>query len=638
MKPITYEDLYEFRFVSDIKLSPDGAYGVFTVTQADKDKNGYASCLWLLDTAEKAVRPLTEGVDEKGAFWLDESHLAFATTREKKDNTSRWYRMSIHGGEAEPYLDLPGRVGSLKSYRDGGYLYSETVPTEKDAPEEDFWVFDELPFWFNGKGVINGQRSVLKSCDAKGQKIESLTRPPFQLSDFAVSPSKERYAWCGSVLKDVEKHGSELYLSDRTESIKVGEETEIYNLCYIDEDHLFFTGQSYEWPGRSPRYYVYEYSAGVVRELPYQDASPSSTVGTDAAYGGGEKMTARDGWLYFLKTCWNHAQLCRMDLRGNLEVLCDRPGQISSFAVTQDRIYMTAMRDMHLAELYCLDLKDGGEAQLSHLNDAYHAEHELSRPEYFTFRNRAGIELEGFVLKPAGYEPGKKYPGVLEMHGGPKVVFGEAFHHEMQCLASQGYFVFYTNPRGSDGRGEDFANVTGKLGQIDYEDFMDFTDEVLRRYPDLDAERIGICGGSYGGFMCNWMIGHTHRFAAAASQRSISNYFTKSLCTDIGFNHNMAQLETDPWQDFQKVWANSPLKYAPEADTPTLFIQSDEDYRCWMSDAVQMYTALQMNGTPTRMVLFHGENHDLSRTGKPHSRIQRLTEIGGWFRKYLLER
>ncbi|MBP3646920.1 MAG: S9 family peptidase, partial [Clostridia bacterium] len=218
---------------------------------------------------------------------------------------------------------------------------------------------------------------------------------------------------------------------------------------------------------------------------------------------------------------------------------------------------------------------------------------------------------------------------------GPKAIFGGIFHHEMQCFANMGYFVFFTNPRGADGRGEDFANITGQLGYIDFRDFMEFTDEVLRRYPDIDEKRVGICGGSYGGFMCNWMIGHTDRFAAAASQRSISNYLTKSLCTDIGYNHNMSQLETDPWHDFERVWEHSPLKCAPNAKTPTLFIQSDEDYRCWMSDAIQMYTALKMNGTDARLALFHGESHGLSRIGRPQNRIGRLTEIGSWFEKYL---
>lgn len=138
--------------------------------------------------------------------------------------------------------------------------------------------------------------------------------------------------------------------------------------------------------------------------------------------------------------------------------------------------------------------------------------------------------------------------------------------------------------------------------------------------------------------MCNWMIGHTDRFAAAASQRSISNYLTKALCTDIGYSHNMAQLGTDPWHDFDTVWEHSPLKCAPMAKTPTLFIQSDEDYRCWMSDAISMFTALKMNGVDARIALFHGENHELSRSGKPKNRISRLSEIGDWFEKYLKQK
>ena len=134
---------------------------------------------------------------------------------------------------------------------------------------------------------------------------------------------------------------------------------------------------------------------------------------------------------------------------------------------------------------------------------------------------------------------------MLEIHGGPKAIFGTVYHHEMQVLASRGYFVFYTNPRGSDGRGEEFANITGKLGTIDYQDLMEFTDEVVRRYPDLDENRMACCGGSYGGFMVNWMIGHTDRFHAACAQRSISNYMSKCLTTDIGYYHNLAQMGTD---------------------------------------------------------------------------------------------
>jgi len=358
-------------------------------------------------------------------------------------------------------------------------------------------------------------------------------------------------------------------------------------------------------------------------------------VGTDSNYGGGNGMKYQDGWLYFPQLCGSDARLVRMNREGVIEPVCTTPGSFQSFDLFGDRVLMTAMRGTDLVEIWALDLTTGKENQLTSFNTAYLESHSVITPERFAFQNSDGIELEGFVLKPLGYEPGRSYPAILEIHGGPKTVSGSVFHHEMQCFANLGYFVFHTNPRGSDGRGEDFANITGQLGGIDYQDLMEFTDEVLRRYPDIDTSRVGICGGSYGGFMCNWMIGHTDRFAAAASQRSISNYLTKALCTDIGFYHNMAQLGTDIWEDFDTVWVHSPLKYAPNAKTPTLFIQSDEDYRCWMSDALQMFTALKMNGVDSRLVLFHGESHGLSRTGKPKNRITRLEEIGNWFETYL---
>jgi len=346
-------------------------------------------------------------------------------------------------------------------------------------------------------------------------------------------------------------------------------------------------------------------------------------------------MKWANGKFYFTKRSWGDSHLVCMSEMGSVETVCSTPGAVLCFDIFGDLALMVAMRENDLAEIWAVNLSTGEEKQLTHFNTAYMQTHSVIQPERFVFTNSDGYELEGFVLKPIGYEPGKKYPGILEMHGGPKAVFGGVFHHEMQCLANKGYFVFFTNPRGSDGRGEKFADITEKLGGIDYNDFMEFTDEVLRRYPDIDEKRLGICGGSYGGFMCNWMIGHTNRFAAAASQRSISNYLTKILCTDIGFTHNLTQLGAEPWDGFDTVWDHSPLKYAQEAKTPTLFIQSDEDYRCWMSDALSMFTALKMNGCDSRLVLFHGENHELSRSGRPHNRITRLEEIGNWFDKYL---
>jgi len=195
--------------------------------------------------------------------------------------------------------------------------------------------------------------------------------------------------------------------------------------------------------------------------------------------------------------------------------------------------------------------------------------------------------------------------------------------------------VFFCNPRGGEGRGDAFADIRGKYGTIDYDDLMRFTDAVLEHYPQIDPARVGVTGGSYGGFMTNWIIGHTDRFAAAASQRSIANWISKSNTTDIGYTFNADQMQCTAWSDLEKIWFHSPLKYADRCVTPTLFIHSDEDYRCWMAEGLQMYTALKVHGCTARLCLFHGENHELSRSGKPKHRLRRLREITAWFDQYL---
>lgn len=651
MNRVVYSDLYAFNFLSNVVIAPDGKHAVFVKSNASEEKNGYTSELWLMDLPGGAHRRLTTGGDERGTFWLDERTVAFSTGRGRKPDqkSSIWYKIAIDGGEAEPFLEIEDKISNIMPL--GGGRYAVVSPQNCEGkPEEqpnralegrDLVVFDEIPFWFNGQGVKNKIRSTLMIYDETTRTLTAVSPKYASVGSVQLSPDGKTIAYTATEYTDVMPRESGLYLYEiggETKTIVPQQHASIGSPYFMGDGRLFYTATTFEFSGRNPRFFVYDIATGETKALPFVDASPHGGVGTDCNYGGGNDMKYVDGWLYFVQTSWGNAHLVRMDAESNIEKVSTAPGTLTCFDIFENTVLMAAMRGTDLIELYRLDLITGEEVRLTGFNAGYMNSHSVIQPEHFTFINSAGVELEGYVLKPLGYEPGKKYPGILEMHGGPKAVFGGVLHHEMQCFANQGYFVFYTNPRGSDGRGEDFANITERLGEIDYDDFMEFTDEVLRRYADIDEDRIGICGGSYGGFMCNWMIGHTDRFAAAASQRSISNYLTKALCTDIGYSHNMAQLGTDPWHDFDTVWEHSPLKCAPMGKTPTLFIQSDEDYRCWMSDAISMFTALKMNGVDARIALFHGENHELSRSGKPKNRISRLSEIGDWFEKYLKQK
>ena len=226
---------------------------------------------------------------------------------------------------------------------------------------------------------------------------------------------------------------------------------------------------------------------------------------------------------------------------------------------------------------------------------------------------------------------------MLDVHGGPRAVYGETFFHEMQVWVSRGFVVFFTNIKGSDGRGDAFADIRGDYGGTDFQNLMDFTDAVLKAYPNIDKKRLCETGGSYGGFMTNWIIGHTDRFCCAASQRSIANWISMSFISDIGPYFGPDQcggkgLFGD--ENTKALWDHSPLKYAKQVKTPTLFIHSEEDYRCPLPEGMQMMQALAVNGVETRMVIFKGENHELSRSGKPQHRVRRLKEITEWFEKH----
>lgn len=240
------------------------------------------------------------------------------------------------------------------------------------------------------------------------------------------------------------------------------------------------------------------------------------------------------------------------------------------------------------------------------------------------------------MLKPIDFDKSKKYPAILEIHGGPKAVYGDTFFHEMQVMVSKGYFVFYCNPRGSAGMGDVYADLRLKWGTIDYDDIMKFVDTVLENYPQIDSEKVGVAGGSYGGYMTNWLIGHTDRFKCAVSQRGISNWITMFGLSDVGSFMVEEDISINFLQDIETTWWHSPMRYAADVKTPTLFIHSENDFRCPLSEAMQMYSALKHYNVATKMCIFKDENHELSRSGKPKHRIRRLEEILAWMDSYLI--
>jgi len=240
------------------------------------------------------------------------------------------------------------------------------------------------------------------------------------------------------------------------------------------------------------------------------------------------------------------------------------------------------------------------------------------------------------VMKPQDYVEGEKYPTIVQIHGGPLGIYGDGIYHEFQLMAATGYCVIYTNPRGSAGYGEEYgATLNGRHGTVDYKDIMDFTRDAVKRFPFIDSDRLGVTGGSYGGYLTNWIITQTDMFKAGVACRSTCNRYSHHGYSDFGFNHGPSGNMGYPWKDEDKLLSQSPLRFAKNVKTPLLLIHSENDLRCPVQQAEEFFVALMELGVDTELVRFPDENHELSRSGKPKHREERFCHILRWFDKYL---
>lgn len=287
-------------------------------------------------------------------------------------------------------------------------------------------------------------------------------------------------------------------------------------------------------------------------------------------------------------------------------------------------------------EVFVRSIDQNAEVQrVTAVNDVLFETLELSEPEYLPYTGFEGWPIDGWILKPPHFDPTKKYPLVLEIHGGPHTQYGYGFFHEMHVLAARGYVVLYTNPRGSCGYGYDFANaVRGAWGEKDSLDIMLGVDKLIEQ-GYIDTQRLAVTGGSYGGFMTNWLIGHSDRFHVAITDRCVTNMASMFGSSDIGWDLASDNLETTPWEHLDRYMHMSPLHYVQQMHTPLLIIHSEQDLRCNIEQAEQLFAALKWMGRDVKFVRFEGQSHGLSRGGHPHSRLERLRHITNWFEQYL---
>ncbi len=652
------QDIIRYHFLSGISYSPSGKNAAFIVHDADLKDNGYHSCVWRYDPSGDH-RQITRRGKENRFVWLDDSHILVRgepgeQVAAKIDAGEAWttfFIVDIFSGEEQPLMEIPLNVIAIERLGDHEYVVAAmhdihrpdlySLPPDRRAAEIDardrekgYLVLEEIPFCKNGVGYVSGIRKRLYIFDSQTREIRPITG---RFSDV------ETFKTCGSRLlynaveyTDIRTQSSGLYLyrgdTGETETLLPQGEYVIGYSDFLPDGKFVFIGwqtEKYEYTNNAS---IFEVTPQGVRLICYPDISLTNAVSSDVRYGENHVQRVHDGFLYTVTTEVTRSVIRRFSLDGQITLLHAVDGSVDDFDIAGDEILFIGQREMKLQELYAL--KNGREQQVSRINEGLVPANTLGELCHMEFQN-GGFDVHYLVLKPANFTPERKYPAVFYIHGGAKVIFGPVFHHEIQMLSSNGYFVIYGDPRGSDGRGTKFARLKGHYGEADYDDMMKAVDTALERFPEIDAGRVACVGGSYGGLTTNMIITRTHRFKCAIALRSISNLISNFSATDNGINFVADQMEATPWVNYDGLWDVSPLKYADKVRTPLLLIHSDLDFRCHYIEAIQMFNALKYHGVESRMVLIEGENHDLSRSGRPRQRIRRLKEILSWLDKHL---
>lgn len=629
MEAVKAEDLYQVVSLGNLQAS--GQRAVLARNQAKADGEGYWNWLDVFENGE--LKRLTTLGQEKSYALVDNS--VYYTAQEGK-GSSLLYKQELD--QASP--------AKVAAFKEAGYQVINSVASRyllltrrvdlAEKKSTDYQVLNELPYYFNGQGYINKLRDRFYVWDLAEEKLTELFKgdPNFTVMETFVA--KEKVYVVGVSYQTRRPSDGAVYEVDPS----TGEAKFLLPAGKVEVSAFFaLKGQVYcfanthKKTGLNENPEFYRLTENGLELAANFDNSGQSAIAGDCGVIGGNAFDVYGDKFYFVTTIVDHDEIYVFDGQ-EVKPFFATDGIIKGFRLTgEGEFFLEAAFANQLLEFY--QVKNGQVEKLSSYNDQALAGKYVAKVNEVEYESVEDGIQHGWVLLPKDYQAGKKYPAILDVHGGPRATYSKAFFHEMQVWASAGYFVFFCNIHGSNGQGNQYGDLRGRYGTVDYEDLMKFTDAVLAAYPDIDQTRLGITGGSYGGFMTNWVIGHTDRFKAAASQRSISNWLSFEHMSDIAPEFCVDQVGASEDDNPEKVWLHSPLKYVKNVKTPTLFLNSDEDYRCPVDEGMQMFHALLSHGVESRMVVFHGENHELSRSGRPKNRLSRLNEIQNWFDGHL---
>lgn len=662
-RAIRTEDLTLLETYSDPQFSPDGKSFSFVSTEIN-DENEYESHLYSQSFKENNLRQWTFGdsSDSNPRFSPDGSKLVFQSNR---SGLSQLWLLHTDGGEAKQITFFKYGASNPTWTKDGKSIIfnaslnknddvtnqkeqtKEARQKEQDKNNKKPIIINELKHKSDSGGFIDEKKNQLVKFDINTDKFTQLTNSDKNHGFEDVSPNGNLLLYSANLNEDSDyENTNDLYLLDLAtkENTKLTTEEGSYGNASFSPDGkgIACFGHDYKYSGATlNELYLIDLNTKKRKSLTDKlDMELGDAMISDSRLGQSTTgpIWSEDGQsLYFIATDSGATGLYQMNITGEFKEVYSNNNHIFGFSYNdQSGTFILAMSSpTNPGDFYLLDC-DQKITQLTDSNRSLLDQVELIEPEELTVTAEDALEIQGWLMKPYDFKEEKKYPLVLNVHGGPHAMYGQSFFHEMQLLAAQGYVVLYTNPRGSHGYGQTFVDaVRTDYGGKDYTDLMSTVDYALENYKFIDQDRLVVTGGSYGGFMTNWIVGHTNRFKAAVTQRSITNWLSFYGVSDIGYFFTKWELGENLLDDPKKLWDFSPLKYANNIETPLLILHGEQDLRCPIEQGEQLFTTLKHQRKDVEFVRFPGATHELSRSGHPDMRMERLNHICRWFEKYL---
>ncbi len=656
-RKITASDLLKLKFIESVAITPDETEIAFTVKTVAEDKKKYFSHIYMINVDGANLRQFTFGEvsDSHPVFSPDGKWIAFTSKRGDKKGL---YIMPRHGGEAKLLVEKDGSISQLSFSPDskkilGVFRQADEVPKDKDGKKEApvyrhitrlFYKMDNYGFFPKEEGQI----WVFDVADGKGTQ---LTRGGRDKESPAYSPDGKWIVYVTNIQRnfDVDSDLQDLFVmpAGGGKARRIPTPTGPVAKQQFSPDGKFIAYLGHANPNDSwgvTNYHVWKVPVrggepvDLIKKLDRMawDMTISDTV---EGHEGGLLHWSPDGrHIYFVLSDAGSTHLYRVTSSGSkIEPVVTGKLHImgASLAGRVNKAALVVSNHTMPAELHLCDLSGRAKLQrLTTLNKKLTDELSIVKPEELIVKAHDGYPIHAWIVKPPDFVARKKYPSVLEIHGGPRVQYGNTFFHEFQFLAAQGYVVYFANIRGGQGYGEKHADtITNNWGSVDFDDCMAFAD-YMEKQPYIDRKKMGVTGGSYGGYMTNWIVTHTNRFKAAISQRSVVNIASMFGSSDIGFNISKEIFGT-PQSNPDGYRRMSPLTYIKNVRTPLLISHSENDLRCPIEQAEQMFIALKMLGRTVELIRFPDEPHGLSRCGRPDRRLARLEWFKKWFDRYL---